>query len=49
MIKQITDKKEVNKWCLVCGDITKGHPKLDEIYTEMFNNGCRVFYSEGTN
>ena len=42
-------KTKEKVWCLVCGDVTNGHPEQDKILVEMLENGCSVYYSEGTN
>ena len=46
MITEDNNSTDKMTWCLVCGDVTDGHPALDEIYVEILNNGCTTHYTK---
>lgn len=45
-ITTTTNSFGVRVYCLICGDVTDGHPEHDRLMFEMLNNGFKTEYTQ---
>ena len=39
------EKREIKIICLICGDVSKGHPAMDKLAARLLDNGFTTTYS----